>query len=135
MAEQKTRKTAASVDAFLQGIADPGRRDDCRALVEMMEEVTGEQPRLWGTSIVGFGDHHYRYASGHEGDTFLVGLSPRKDAITVYLHWLEPFEAILDRLGKHKRGKGCLYLRGLADVDPVVLRELLETASAAKKRA
>ncbi len=127
MTEQKTKPTPASVDAFLQTVADEHQRLDSMALVELLREVTGEAPRMWGGSIVGFGSYHYRYASGHEGDAPLVGFSPRKQALTVYLlPGLDRFPHLLGLLGKHKTGKGCLYLKKLADVDLGVLKQLAE---------
>jgi Domain of unknown function (DU1801) len=122
------RPTAADVDAFLDAVPDERRRADARTLCSLLAEVTGEPPVLWGTSIVGFGTYHYRYESGHEGDSALVGFSPRKTALVVYL--VGGFEdrhgKLLERLGPHKTGKGCLYLKRLADVDLDVLRELVE---------
>jgi hypothetical protein len=126
MAELKTRPTDASVDEFIAAIADGQRRDDCRRVLELMCEVTGHEPRMWGSSIVGFGNYHYRYGSGHEGEWFLAGFSPRKADLTIYLlPGLDRLRPQLARLGKHKSGKGCLYLRRLADVDLIVLRELI----------
>jgi len=135
MAELKTKETAASVEAFLDGIADEARRADCRALVAMMREITGAEPKLWGASIVGFGTYHYRYASGHEGDTCLAGFSPRKKELTLYLlPGLDRFRPLLDRLGRHREGKGCLYLRRLADVDTAALHELVAASVAEARR-
>ncbi len=130
MAEPKTKPTPPSVEEFVKALDDPTRREDCLALVALMKVATKCEPKMWGASIVGFGDHHYRYESGREGDTFLVGFSPRKDTITVYLGpALDRFQAILDRLGKYKAGKGCLYLKKLADVDQAVLATLLKQAA------
>jgi hypothetical protein len=129
-AKTKTKPTLASVEEFVKAIGDPIRREDCLALIALMKQATKCEPKMWGASMVGFGDHHYRYESGREGDTFLVGFSPRKDAITIYLcPNLERFRAILDRLGKYKAGKGCLYLRKLDDVDQAVLATLLKQAA------
>ena len=104
------------------------REDDSRALVAMMERVTGEPAKLFGSSIVGFGSYHYKYESGHEGDTCIVGFAPRKAALTLYL--LPGFEGelrpLLDKLGKHKTGKGCLYVKRLADVDQAVLERIVK---------
>ena len=122
----KTGPTDASVDAFLRGVEDPGRRADCRALLEVMREATGEEPRMWGPSIVGFGSYHYVYESGREGDWFLSGFSPRKRDLTVYvMSGFKRYEALMERLGKHRTGKSCLYLKRLSDVDLDVLRELV----------
>jgi hypothetical protein len=135
VAELKTKPTGEDVAAFLDAVPDVRRRDDARAVCALLREVTGQEPRMWGSSIVGFGDTHYRYASGHEGDTFVVGLSPRKAALTVYvMDGFEGREELLSRLGRHSTGKGCLYVKRLADVDLVVLRELL-TASVRRTTA
>ena len=129
MAELKTKPTDASVEAFLQGIADERKRQDSFTLLQMMGEVTGAAPRLWGSSIVGFGDYHYAYASGREGDWFVAGFAPRKEALTLYLMGgLEPHAELLARLGKHKVGKGCVYIKRLQDVDTGVLRSLIAAA-------
>jgi hypothetical protein len=127
MAEQlKTTETAASVDRFLDSVEDANRRADCRAVVAMMEEVTGEPPKMWGPSIVGFGRYHYRYESGREGDWFLTGVSPRKQNLTLYvMAGFDEYEELLARLGKHKTGRSCLYVKRLADLDPEVLRRLV----------
>lgn len=128
MYEAKTKETKTSFTTYLAGIEDPERRRDCRALAAMMKRATGCPPRVWGTSIVGFGQYHYKYASGHEGDSCLVGFASRKTDLTLYL--MPGFEqpavkTLLDRLGKHKTGKGCLYVRRLADVDLAALEELI----------
>ena len=126
MAEPKTKPHAASVEAFLAAVDDPQRRADAHAVLALMRGVTGEEPRMWGPSIVGFGKYHYRYASGHEGDSCLTGFSPRKAALTIYLMpGFEQREETLTRLGKFKAGKGCLYVKRLADIDLEVLRELV----------
>ena len=127
MAEQKTKPTAVSVDAFLNAVADPRRREDAFRLLEIMKEVTGLPPRMWGPSMVGFGEYHYVYASGHEGDCFLAGFSPRKDALTVYfMAGLDQrFAAQIKKLGKVKTSKGCLYIKKLADIDLAVLRDMI----------
>jgi hypothetical protein len=130
LAELKTRPNEKSVEEFLAAV-DPGRQEDCRALVELMREVTGEEPVMWGPSIIGFGSYHYRYASGREGDWFLTGFSPRKRDLTLYIMaGFSKYEELLARLGKHKKGKSCLYVKKLADVDPAVLRELVERSVA-----
>jgi Domain of unknown function (DU1801) len=129
MAELKTQPTGASVEEFLAGVETEQRRKDCGVLVEMMRQVTGAPPVMWGPAIVGFGDYHYKYASGREADWFLTGFSPRKNDLTVYLMAdLSRFGEILSRLGKHKHRKSCLYLKSLAAVDLDALRELV-TAS------
>jgi hypothetical protein len=127
MAELKTRPTDASVDAFLAGVPDVQRRTDALRMLEIMQEITGQPPKMWGPTIVGFGDYHYVYASGHEGDTCLTGFSPRKEALVLYFTagLQERFATELDKLGKAKASKGCLYLKKLADVDLAVLRDMI----------
>ena len=135
MAENKTKQTRASVTSFLAAIDDPSRRADCRKVATMMRRATGEAPRMWGERIVGFGSYHYRYASGHEGDAPIVGFSPRKQDLTLYV--LSDFaekEELLARLGKHKTGKSCLYVKRLADVDIAVLEELVDASVAHQRR-
>jgi hypothetical protein len=130
VAEPKTEPSDESVIAFINNLPDAGRRQDCLALVDLMRQVTQAEPRMWGTSIVGFGDYHYKYASGREGDTFIVGFSPRKQALTLYvMGYLEQYPEPLSRLGKYKMGKGCLYIKKLQDVDRGALRDLLEQAA------
>lgn len=134
MATLKTARTDASVDEFLAAVPDEVRRRDAHTVRDLMARVTGEPPAMWGDAIVGFGQRRLRYASGRELDWFLVGFSPRKQAITLYL--LDGFEehaALLDRLGKHSVGRGCLYLKRLDEVDPAVLAELV-TESVARNR-
>lgn len=126
MAEPKTRPSDGSVKVFIDAIADEGRRRDCRALAGIMRKITGSRPRMWGSSIVGFGSYHYKYASGREGDWFLAGFSPRKSDLTLYLMpGLDGFEALLGKLGKHKTGKACLYIKSLDDVRLPVLEQLV----------
>jgi hypothetical protein len=130
--ENKTKPTLESVDDFLESIPNDTKRSDCRRLRKLMEVVTGEEGRLWGPSIVGFGAYHYRYASGHEGDSMAVGFAPRSANITLYITGgFEDHETVLQRLGKHKTGKGCLYIKRLSDVDEGALTDLIK-ASAAK---
>jgi len=123
-----TRPTDADVEAFLASIPDEQRRADARQVCALMQEVTGEPPVLWGSSIVGFGSYHYRYASGHEGDAPLVGFAPRKQQLVLYLigGFESRHQATLARLGSYTTGKGCLYLKRLADVDQDALRELID---------
>jgi hypothetical protein len=127
MAENKTKATAASVDDFLAAIPDPKRRADGQALRAMMERVSGEEARMWGPSIVGFGSYHYKYESGREGEWCRIGCSPRATGLVLYGGFLRSPE-MLARLGKHKTGKGCLYLKRLADVDEVVLEQIARAA-------
>lgn len=125
-AELKTHKNEGDVQAFLAAIEDEQKRQDSLAIVALMQDVSGLEPRMWGVSIVGFGDYHYKYATGREGDTFQVGFSPRKQNLTIYLSYgFDEQSALMDRLGKYKTGKACLYIKRLADVDLEVLRELV----------
>jgi hypothetical protein len=126
MAELKTKPTNQSVDAFLSQVADEHRRQDCYTVLELMQQATGAAPTMWGDAIVGFGQTHLRYASGRELDWFLTGFSPRKQNLTLYLSGgLANHEDVLQRLGKHKTGKGCLYINRLGDIDLSALRELI----------
>jgi Domain of unknown function (DU1801) len=131
MPENKTKATTLSVSAFIDGLTDPARRSDAGDLVELMQRVSGEKPRLWGPSIVGFGSYHYRYDSGREGDMPLISFSPRKAAMVLY-SMLDHSEAgaVLAKLGRHTKGKGCLYIKKLADVDRTVLEMLIKNAVA-----
>ena len=131
MSDLKTKPTAASVNAFIDAIDDERKREDARAVAAMMAEVTGAPPKMWGSSIVGFGRYHYRYASGREGDFMETGFSPRKRALTLYIMaGFSDYEGLLARLGKFSIGKSCLYIKRLADVDETVLRELVERSVA-----
>jgi len=123
-----TLPTDTSVEGFLAGVPNEQRREDARRLCAMMREITGEPPAMWGTSIVGFGTYHYRYASGHEGDAPLAGFSPRSQHLVIYLasEFGDRYQPVLARLGPHKSGKGCLYLKRLGDVDYDALRELID---------
>jgi len=126
MAELKTKLTKASVQEFLRGIDDEEKRRDSQTLARLMREATGSAPRMWGPGIIGFGSATSRYPSGREIDWFPVGFSPRKNALTLYLMGgLEPHAALLRKLGTHKTGKGCLYIKRLADVDVAVLEKLI----------
>ena len=126
MSENKTRPSDASVEQFLAGLADEAQRRDSQALIALMRDITGAEPRLWGESIVGFGTYRYRYASGREGDWPLTGFSPRTQNLTLYLSYgFERHGELLERLGKHKLGKACLYLKRLEQVDQEALRELV----------
>jgi Domain of unknown function (DU1801) len=132
---QKTQPTATDIDAFLDAVPDERRRADARALSALLADVTGEPPVLWGSSIVGFGSYHYRYESGHEGTSALASFSPRKTALVLYLvgGFEERHGKLLERLGPHKTGKGCLYLQRLDDVDLDVLRELVDRSVRVKR--
>lgn len=131
MAELKTKKNDASVEAFIDSVAHDKRREDCRTVAALMTEITGEPPSMWGSSIIGFGAYHYRYASGREGEWPLTGLSPRKQSLTLYIMaGFSRYESLLGQLGKHKTGKSCLYINKLEDVDMAVLRTLIEESVA-----
>jgi Domain of unknown function (DU1801) len=121
------RPTGASVEDYLARVPDEQRREDALRLRVMMQEITGEPPMMWGTSIVGFGTYHYRYASGREGDAPLVGFSPRRQHLVIYLvgGFEDRYQPVLARLGPHQAGKGCLYIRRLGDMDHDALRELI----------
>jgi len=124
--ENKMQQTNASVDAFIDKVADETRRDDCRAVIQLMQKISGEEPRMWGSSIVGFGKYHYIYASGREGDMPVTGFSPRKTDLTVYVMGVfERHPELLKKLGKCKTSKACLYLKKLGDVDMAVLEEII----------
>ena len=125
MSSNKTQPTASSPDAFIDAIEDPRRREEVRFVDRLMREVTGESPQMWGPSIVGYGNYHYRYASGREGDWMLIGFSPRKAALTLYIMaGFQRWDELMARLGKYTTGKSCLYIKRLADIDLDVLREL-----------
>lgn len=127
MAELKTKPTAQSAAEFLLSQPDPARREDCLALLALFQETLGMEPKMWGGAIIGFGDVHLKYESGRELDWFVTGFSPRKQNLTLYLHLGSDHHAdLLARLGKHKTGKGCLYINRLSDVDLDVLRELIK---------
>jgi uncharacterized protein DUF1801 len=134
MAENKTKPTAASVSAFIGTIADPARQKEARTIVRWMEQLSGEKAKLWGPSIIGVGSYHYKYDSGREGDMPMIAFSPRKSATVLYsLLGFTGSEALLAKLGKHTTGKGCLYIKKLADVDEEVLKNVMAKALAAKR--
>lgn len=125
--ENKTQPTDIEPEAFIAAIEHPVRRADALVLLEMMRRLTGDEPRMWGETIIGFGAYHYKYASGREGDSLRSGFSPRKSGLVVYIMpGYANFSLILDRLGKFKEGKSCLYITKLADVDLAVLEELVQ---------
>lgn len=135
MAELKTKKSELNVADFIKGIDDEGKRADCRRLLSLMGQITGERPAMWGTSIVGFGSYHYRYDSGQEGDWFLTGFSPRKQALTLYImSGFTRYGALMKKLGKYRTGKACLYLKRLDDVDPEILEDLIRESVAHKRK-
>ena len=134
MAENKTKPTQVSVAKTVDAVPDETKRADAKELVRIMQEATGEKPKMWGPSIIGFGTYHYRYESGREGDTPLAGFSPRKNASVLYgLLGVDGSDKLLPKLGKFTTGKGCLYIKKLADVDNQVLRELIARSVAAKR--
>jgi len=127
MSEPKTTKNDRDVAEFLAELDDTQKQQDCQAIAALMQEATGEPPAMWGDSLVGFGAYHYKYASGYEGDWPLVAFSPRKQNLTLYImSGFEQYEPQLAKLGKYKTGKGCLYIKRLADVDLSTLRELVK---------
>ncbi len=135
MAENKTKPSKLSVAAFIDALTDPARRADAKALVKLMQSASGEKPKMWGPSIIGFGSCHYKYESGREGDMPLLGFSPRKAANVLYgMNGASDSKEMLEKLGKHTTGKGCLYIKKLADVDQEVL-ETMAVKSLAATRA
>jgi hypothetical protein len=132
MAENKTKANNLSVAAFIDAISDESRRADAKAFVKLMQKAAGEKPKMWRSSIIGFGSHHYVYDSGREGDMPVVGFSPRKAATVLY--GLGDSEAMLPKLGKHTRGKGCVYIKKLADVNQKVLEAMVAKAVAGRIR-
>ncbi|WP_028539369.1 DUF1801 domain-containing protein [Paenibacillus sp. J14] len=126
MYELKTKENDNSVIEFIEGVADAKKREDAYRLLDVFTETTGYPAKMWGSSIIGFGSYHYKYASGHEGDAPLVGFSPRKAKISLYLASNDPErDALLESLGKHTQGKGCVYINKVADIDVDVLRKLI----------
>lgn len=131
MAELKTKLNDASVEAFLNGVIDERKRGDAFAILAMMQEITHKEPKMWGDSIVGFGSYHYKYASGREGEWFTIGFSPRKQSLTLYfMPGFEQQGELLQKLGKHSTGQGCLYIKKLDDVDLPTLKQMIERAVA-----
>lgn len=134
MTELKTKPNDLSVTEFLDGILEEKRRQDCYKVLKIMEEVTDAKPKMWGSSIVGFGDYRYKYASGREGDWFIVGFSPRKQNLTLYLMGgLLQQTDLLQQLGKYKMGKGCLYINKLEDINLEILRAMILKSNTAMK--
>ena len=135
MTQRKTVQTHGNVDAFLSTVENPRRRADARRLLELMREVTGEPPKMWGPSIVGFGSYRYRYASGREGSSLVVGFAPRKQNLVLYIMpGFSSYAALLSKLGKFRTGKSCLYVNRLDDVDLSVLQELVRESVAEMRR-
>jgi len=135
MAKLKTKQTEASVAEFLEGVDDPRKREDAREVMALMKDVTRKRPKMWGTSIVGFGSYHYRYQSGQEGDWPVTGFSPRKQYLTVYIMpGFTRYASLMKKLGKYKTGKSCLYLKNLDNVDRKVLHRLVARSVADMKK-
>lgn len=129
MPEIKTKQTDESVTKFLNTVADDTKRKDSFEIIEMMKQATGLQPKMWGTSIIGFGSYHYKYESGHEGDICIIGFSPRKQNIAIYgMGGEERNKDLLAALGKHKTGKGCLYINKLSDVNTDILKNIFKAS-------
>lgn len=127
MVENKTKPTSQSVAKFIDSVSDEMRRKDCKTVATLMRKVTKKTPRMWGDSLIGFGTYHYKYASGHEGDYFVTGFSPRAQNLTVYIMpGFERFPRLMQKLGKYKTGKSCLYIKKLEDVDIAILEELIK---------
>lgn len=136
MADLKTTPNDKNVQSFLESLEHEGKRADSFRILDLMEAITGEKAKMWGETIIGFGTYHYKYESGREGDWFLTGFSPRKQNLTLYIMaGFEEYAALLDKLGKHKTGKSCLYIKKLADIDIEILKELVEKSVAHMKKA
>ena len=129
-ADNKTQPTNKDVAAFLEQVEPEQKRQDCQAILEMMQQATKADPKMWGDSMIGFGEYHYKYASGREGDWFLTGFAPRKQNISLYIMaGFKRYEELMGKLGKYKTGKSCLYINKLADVDEAVLKELIQLSA------
>lgn len=128
MAKNKTTENQNSITDYLATIKDEKKRNDCSAIIDLITEHTGFEPKMWGTSIVGFGIYHYRYESGHEGSAPLIGLSARANAITLYLSNVKEKEDLLKKLGKYKMGKGCVYIQKLEDIDTKILTRMITSS-------
>ena len=136
MAGNKTTPNDQSVDQFLNALTDERQRSDSFKLVEIMQQITGMEPTMWGSSIVGFGSYHYKYESGREGDMILTGFSPRKQNLTLYsMGGFDQYESLLQQLGKHSTGKGCLYIKRLDDVDLSILHKIIEESFKRERRS
>src|SRR5215475_13348422 len=136
MAELKTKRNEASVDDFLNAIKDEQVREDCRTIADIMEKATKAKPQMWGSSIVGFGSHHYKYASGREGDWMLIAFSPRKQNITLYIYGgFEGYDELMAQLGTYKCGKSCVYIKRLSDVHLPTLKKLVQTSVQMKRKS
>jgi hypothetical protein len=125
--DAKTKQESTSVASFLNALEDEQVKADCKALVKLMKEVSGFEPAMWGGSIVGFGKYHYKYESGHEGDSCLTGFSPRKGNISIYTNmYLEDDSPLMKKLGKFKNGKSCIYIKKMTDIDPSILAKIID---------
>ncbi len=135
MAELKTQKNKVSVSAFIASVPDAQKRKDCQTVMKIMKEVTGNRPAMWGTSIVGYGSYHYKYASGREGDWPLVGFSPRKQNLVVYIMaGFSQYDALMKKLGQYKTGSSCLYIKRLDDIHKPTLKQLIRQSVAYMKK-
>ena len=135
MGELKTKPTNASVEKFLNQISDEARREDCFQIAKMMEQITGEKPKMWGASIVGFGSYHYKYASGQEGDWPLTAFAPRKQDLTLYIMpGFAEYGDLMKQLGKHRTGRSCLYIKRLSDVHVPTLKKLIRESARSMKK-
>lgn len=129
-ADNKTKPTKKDVTDFLKQVEPEQKRKDCLAILEMMRQATEAKPKMWGDSMIGFGEYHYKYASGREGDWFLTGFAPRKQNISLYIMaGFKRYEELMSKLGKYKTGKSCLYINKLADIDEAVLKELIQLSA------
>jgi hypothetical protein len=134
MAEPKTKATKASVDKFIKSLPDAQAREDCATIAKLMKQATRAEPQMWGSSIVGFGLRTIKYADGREADWPLIGFSPRKQNLTLYVGAAVKDEALLQKLGKHSLGKGCLYIKRLSDVDQPTLKKVIQVAAKGSRR-
>lgn len=135
MAELKTKENSKSVDLFLDSVKDEKKRDDCYKIMDWMKKATGKEPKMWGKNIVGFGNYHYKYKSGREGDWFMTGFSPTKTNISLHLiAGFERYHDLMDNLGKCKTGRGCLYIKTLDDIDTKTLKTLIKRSFAEMKK-
>ena len=129
MAQNKTQATPQKVSEFIAGVEDTRKRAECKELMKLMRETTGKRATMWGSNIVGFGKYHYKYASGREGDFFLTGFSPRKQALTIHIiNGFQPHAKLMEKLGKFKTGKSCLYVKSLDNIDRSVLAKLVQAS-------
>ncbi|MGB7876642.1 MAG: DUF1801 domain-containing protein [Anaerolineales bacterium] len=136
MTELKTKRNKGDVEAYLNSVPDERKRQDSFTIMELMKQITGEEPEMWGDSIVGFGSYHYKYESGREGDWFVTGFSPRKQNLTLYImSGFDEYDKLLGKLGKHSIGKSCLYIKKIEDVDVDVLKELVQKSVDHMKKA